>query len=142
MHAEVHVRTVLQHAWAAISHSLQYKKEDDVPAALRRRLNRLAALLELADQEFTTLSAEHRALHQSRDPDMENVQMILGRALRSSAHSYEWIRSNTPLNYSDEEFEALFTKKPETFESVRIVRRDENGERIIPGKPGIRLRRS
>jgi len=53
--AEIQVRTVLQHAWAAISHKLQYKREDDVPAQLRRKLFRLSALFELADDEFVSL---------------------------------------------------------------------------------------
>ncbi|MDP2417662.1 MAG: hypothetical protein U1D25_02395 [Hydrogenophaga sp.] len=53
--AEIQVRTVLQHAWAAISHKLQYKREEDVPAALRRKLFRLSALFELADDEFISL---------------------------------------------------------------------------------------
>lgn len=54
-HAEVQVRTVLQHSWAAISHALQYKREGDVPIALRRKLFRLAGLFELADEQFIEL---------------------------------------------------------------------------------------
>jgi putative GTP pyrophosphokinase len=53
--AEIQVRTVLQHAWAAISHKLQYKREDDVPAILKRKLFRLSALFEIADDEFVSL---------------------------------------------------------------------------------------
>lgn len=47
--------TVLQHAWATISHKLDYKSEVDVPRELRRSLFRLSALLELADKEFVDL---------------------------------------------------------------------------------------
>lgn len=53
--AEIQVRTVLQHAWAAISHKLQYKNEQDVPLVLKRKLFRLSALFELADDEFVSL---------------------------------------------------------------------------------------
>lgn len=50
--AEIQVRTVIQHAWSAVSHALQYKQETAVPSKLRRRLFRIAGLFELADEEF------------------------------------------------------------------------------------------
>jgi len=62
--AEIQVRTVLQHAWAAISHKLQYKRESDIPDVLRRKLFRLSALLELADDEFMAIRDRTLALTQ------------------------------------------------------------------------------
>ena len=53
--AEIQVRTALQHAWAAISHKLVYKRAKEVPKYLRRQLFRMSALLELADEEFSNL---------------------------------------------------------------------------------------
>ncbi|HUQ07565.1 MAG TPA: hypothetical protein VM261_33960 [Kofleriaceae bacterium] len=55
---EVQVRTVLEHAWAEIEHDLGYKAEAAVPAPVRRRLDRLAGMLELADQEFVAIRRE------------------------------------------------------------------------------------
>ncbi|MFL1804330.1 GTP pyrophosphokinase [Plesiomonas shigelloides] len=49
---EIQVRTILMHAWAAISHKLLYKNNDDVPKEFKRKLNRLSALIELADEQF------------------------------------------------------------------------------------------
>jgi len=65
LHAELQIRTVLQHSWAAISQALQYKTEDAVPRHLRRRLSRLSGLLELADQEFASLRKAHQKLEKS-----------------------------------------------------------------------------
>lgn len=55
---EFQVRTALQHAWAAVSHKLDYKSPEDAPESLRRRLFRLSALFELADEQFSTLRDE------------------------------------------------------------------------------------
>jgi putative GTP pyrophosphokinase len=51
--AEFQVRTALQHAWASVSHKLEYKTELEVPSELRRGLRRLSALFELADEQFS-----------------------------------------------------------------------------------------
>ncbi|MBU1172898.1 MAG: hypothetical protein KKD44_25340 [Proteobacteria bacterium] len=51
--AEIQVRTLLQHAWAVFSHDRVYKSNFDVPHWLQRDVNRIAALLENADSEFS-----------------------------------------------------------------------------------------
>lgn len=63
--AEIQVRTVLQHAWAAIDHKLRYKTSSDIPRPFRRRLFRVSALLEAADDEFAALRSEMDALRDS-----------------------------------------------------------------------------
>ena len=50
--AEIQVRTLLQHAWASISHERIYKASFRVPAYLDRELARVAAFLEEADGQF------------------------------------------------------------------------------------------
>ncbi|WP_187414410.1 hypothetical protein [Nonomuraea sp. PA05] len=59
---EFQVRTVLQHAWGVISHALDYKTEDEVPAEVRRKLFRVAALLETGDELFGTFRTEIEGL--------------------------------------------------------------------------------
>lgn len=54
--AEIQVRTLLQHTWAAMDWKLRYKNAFEAPKELRRRLFRISALLELADDEFSGLS--------------------------------------------------------------------------------------
>lgn len=52
MKAEVQVRTLAQHIWAAASHNLQYKQEQSVPIPVQRSIYRVSALLETVDLEF------------------------------------------------------------------------------------------
>jgi putative GTP pyrophosphokinase len=55
---EVQVRTILQDAWALVSHHLSYKKEADIPNRLRRKLHALSGLFETADDQFNMLNVE------------------------------------------------------------------------------------
>lgn len=59
---EIQVRTVLQHAWAAISHKLDYKSQAEVPDRSRRKLFRVAALLETGDDLFESYRVDAEAL--------------------------------------------------------------------------------
>jgi putative GTP pyrophosphokinase len=52
LRAEIQVRTVAQHIWAAASHNLQYKQEQNVPVPVRRSISRVSALLETVDLEL------------------------------------------------------------------------------------------
>lgn len=55
---EIQVRTALQHAWAEIEHDRNYKFAGVLPPSIKRRLNLVAGLLEIADGEFNNLSIE------------------------------------------------------------------------------------
>jgi putative GTP pyrophosphokinase len=53
---EVQLRTIVQDAWSVLDHKIKYKRS--IPHELKRRINRLAALFELADQEFLNIREE------------------------------------------------------------------------------------
>ncbi|KIT18020.1 GTP pyrophosphokinase YwaC [Jannaschia aquimarina] len=50
---EVQIRTLIQDAWSVLDHKLKYKKS--IPNDLKRRVNALAALFEIADREFSAI---------------------------------------------------------------------------------------
>lgn len=56
MKFEIQVRTVLQHAWAEISHDRNYKFTGKLPAEIERELFLYSGLLEVADKGFDKLS--------------------------------------------------------------------------------------
>ena len=47
---EVQIRSLIQDAWSVLDHKIKYKKS--IPNDLKRRINALSALFELADREF------------------------------------------------------------------------------------------
>ncbi|MEM8561567.1 MAG: hypothetical protein AAGF57_04995 [Pseudomonadota bacterium] len=59
---EVQVRTILEHAWAEISHEFIYKSGVTYPQPLIRRFSSLAGTLELMDNEFITIRDERNQL--------------------------------------------------------------------------------
>ncbi|WP_158213647.1 GTP pyrophosphokinase [Sphingopyxis witflariensis] len=65
---EIQVRTVIQHAWAAVSHQVQYKIESKIPSLIKRRLNRISGLFEMADEQFVQVRDERaKILSDSKD---------------------------------------------------------------------------
>lgn len=56
---ELQIRTIIQDSWSVLDHKIKYKKS--IPSPLKRRINVLAALFELADREFRQVRDETEA---------------------------------------------------------------------------------
>lgn len=104
--AEVQVRTVLQHAWAAIEHRLQYKAEKGIPRSIKRRFYRLSALLELADEEFMAIRKQTHRLRQQHQEDLmtgnlsiEIDRYSLTEYLKSSKIVTHWVEAARDQGY-------------------------------------------
>lgn len=122
--AEVQVRTALQHAWAAVEHSLNYKTRTAVPRSLQRRLYRLGALFELADQEFADiteqagrLQAEYKEGVRSAYLEVELNADSLTAYLDASDVAAWWVKQLTLAEY-------LFESRPtNSFHEIEMARR-------------------
>lgn len=70
--AEIQVRTIAQHIWAAASHNLQYKQESSVPKTIRRSICRVSALLEVVDLEFERVLSEREEYFEEVKPETQD----------------------------------------------------------------------
>lgn len=78
---ELQVRTIIQDSWSVLDHRIKYKKS--IPGQLKRRINVLSALFELADREFRQIrDATAAELLQAPDETVEApVDLAVGDPL-------------------------------------------------------------
>ncbi len=96
--AQVQVRTVLQHAWAEFEHDIRYKGTvpEEHARDFDRRFTLAAGLLELADQEFTTIRDRLRGVT-PEEPDTEAEGITpreLAAFLAGQYADAEWSRTD------------------------------------------------
>lgn len=108
---ELQVRTIIQDSWSVLDHKIKYKKS--IPGQLKRRINVLSALFELADREFRQIRDETAAaLLQAPDETAEaNVEEQDGAlatpkpsALGSELNAFTFLKIATHF-FKDFEFD-------------------------------------
>ncbi|MBX8490738.1 hypothetical protein K5D42_12815 [Pseudomonas cichorii] len=92
---EIQIRTVLQHAWASISHALQYKSKVGVPDQFFRQLTRIAGLLELSDEQFSDLRDKTLALKSEVAESISNKDLDV---VVNSVSLMQYIHSSNTVN--------------------------------------------
>lgn len=94
---EIQVRTLCMHAWAAVSHHLDYKGDWDVPEELKQALSALGGLFYVADNQFdqfnsarsTSISKEEdrTRLTESQEINLDTMRLYLQRKFPDRGHS-------------------------------------------------------
>lgn len=84
---EVQIRTIIQDSWSVLDHKIKYKKS--IPNHLKRRINTLAALFELADREFCEIrdSTEEEIRKAEAGPEPEYPEQLPGVESGSQTHA-------------------------------------------------------
>lgn len=55
LNCEIQVRTMLQHAWAELTHDRNYKLGANLPLQIQRKINLYSGMLEIADEGFSEI---------------------------------------------------------------------------------------
>ncbi len=76
---EIQIRTIIQDSWSVLDHKIKYKKS--IPNKLKRRINTLAALFELADREFREIRTSTEAEIQKAKEDDSDTDTELGEGV-------------------------------------------------------------
>ena len=108
---ELQVRTIIQDSWSVLDHRIKYKKS--IPGELKRRINVLSALFELADREFRQirdataaelLQAPDETAEPQADPADNPQAPIKDAAPSSELNAFTFLKIATHF-FKDFEFE-------------------------------------
>lgn len=108
---ELQVRTIIQDSWSVLDHKIKYKKS--IPGQLKRRINVLSALFELADREFRQirdataaelLEAPDETAETAFDGEMDALAPQKSAATSSELNAFTFLKIATHF-FKDFEFE-------------------------------------
>lgn len=81
LNCEIQVRTVLQDAWSLISHHLVYKHESSIPLKIRRNLNNVMSLLEIAQGVFDSVQEQRGQYLETITNKNEDPEKFLSQSI-------------------------------------------------------------
>ena len=108
---ELQVRTIIQDSWSVLDHKIKYKKS--IPGQLKRRINVLSALFELADREFRQirdataaelLEAPDETAETAPGTDLDALAPLTATASSSELNAFTFLKIATHF-FKDFEFE-------------------------------------
>lgn len=70
---------------------------------------------------------------------MSKTVEIMASIIKQRPHSFQFIREATGLKLTDQQFKAMAKSDPGRFKLVRFWKKDDEGARILPGRPGVAL---
>ncbi len=144
---EIQIRTIIQNAWSELDHQIKYKKH--IPQELKRRINRLAALFEIADSEFETIynisiQLQEEAKEEIKESTKEEVEeeknldifsfvAILESAYNESVYQSWAVESllDDILN-ADSNFDSKSLKNALSEENIKRVNEYFSSKKIFP----------
>ena len=90
LRCEIQIRTILQDAWAQLSHNLVYKSESSIPPRVHRQLNHVSSLLEIAQSVFDNVRQLQRAYLEEIE-GKKDAEDFLSQPINSETLSvYTW----------------------------------------------------
>jgi len=75
LQAEIQIRTILQHAWDKLSREIEYNSNIESPFFLRRKIARLSALMEIADDEFINIKKSKDEIKKDYKNDIDSKNL-------------------------------------------------------------------
>ena len=94
---EVQIRSLIQDTWSVLDHKIKYKKS--IPNDLKRRINVLSALFELADREFKEIRTATRELMQQATADSISESLVEGGDVTDEAATVACEKTVNAFNF-------------------------------------------
>lgn len=96
IYCEIQLRTVLQDSWSIVSHHLLYKNEPAVPNRIKRDLNNVASLLEIAQQVFDRIQEKRKEYIKEIIDSKSEITLFLSKKI-----DYETLAAYTKWKFPE-----------------------------------------